>query len=162
MAFIDRRVMLGLTAAVLLLGGCREEQQATAPAVQGQGDASESPADALDLAAMQGEWLIVGDDGEELGDTVVISDAVAYEWKKPNGMRVSVVFDPAASSESGVVMLTFENAEDSEAMGGGGPRKAFARRTDNGDVEIIVALSAGHDYPMDDAEGMPELRLRRK
>jgi tryptophan synthase beta subunit len=48
---------------------------------------------------------------------------------------------------AGTAYFLVESEADTVQTGGDGPKKAIARVNDNGDLEIIAALSAGYDYP---------------
>lgn len=154
---LTRYTLLALIAVGLSGGGCQKGQPVAEPEELRQ----DGFADTFSFKTLQGEWLIAGSNGEASGDAVHISDKSSYQWQTPSGTSVVVVFEPSASSPTGLVYLTFESAEDSVALGGGGPRKGIARRAANGDVEIIVSPSAGHDFPSDTADAESELTLRR-
>lgn len=67
----------------------------------------------------------------------------------PNGLMSTVTlqgFDPA---DGGTAYLLIESNEDTPEMGGGGPRKAIARVTPVGQLEIIAARSSSFNYPAD-------------
>lgn len=170
MTGLYRFLAMGPLTAVLLTGplliGCGNPESISiseSPATDeqpAQEGVAAAPAGEFDFAAMQGEWSIVGADGG-VGETVTISEAASYAWSIPGRPDASLVFQPDAESPQGVVKLTYESTEDTEEVGGGGPRKAIARRADNGDVEILVGRSAADDYPGVDSDLTPECVLRR-
>jgi hypothetical protein len=62
-------------------------------------------------------------------------------------MPVTITFGETTSN--GWYIVQVETEEDKFALGGGGPRSGLIRINDDGDLEIIVAGSAGSDAPKD-------------
>lgn len=147
----------------LTSGGCQKEQSVVTPDASHSADSISDPqGDIFDFTALRGNWLIVAGDGEQSGKTVQISDETTYHWELPSGLSVAVVFEPSAAAPPGLVYLSFESAEDTEELGGGGPRKGIARSAANGEVEIVVSSSAVADYPSGDAASVPAFKLRKQ
>jgi hypothetical protein len=67
----------------------------------------------------------------------------------PNGLMSTVTLQDFDPTGGGIAYLLIESVEDTPAMGGGGPRKAIARITAAGQLEIMAARSGGADYPAD-------------
>ena len=66
-----------------------------------------------------------------------------------NGVTSSIELQGYDATGSGVAYFLVETPEDTEEMGGGGPRKAIGRITAGGQLEIVEARSADADYPAD-------------
>jgi hypothetical protein len=84
------------------------------------------------------------------GASFSIEESAKSNLKLPNGLTKTAKFSAKLHDEKAKLFrVLIETDEDSEGLGGGGPRKGICQINDKGELQIFEALTASLDYPKD-------------
>ncbi len=105
--------------------------------------------------ALQGDWVVSEHaitsitDAEFAAANLSITSSAKATIDDGNGGTQTLTFQSSEPDKNGFYQLLVSTVEDSEAMGGGGSRKAIAKLDENDNLVIVEATSADDDYPPD-------------